>query len=113
METKKNLIFFLMIGSAYYLLRRYTHFAIHCPFRTISGYLCPGCGITTMIMALGRFDFIGAYYANPFLFITLPFIVFETVYMLLGKRSKKNDIAVWVYVGLLVIYGVLRNIFIW
>ena len=39
-----------------------------CPFRALTGLLCPGCGITHAFLSLGRLDFAGAYAANPIVF---------------------------------------------
>jgi len=39
-----------------------------CPFRAVTGLLCPGCGITHAFLSLGRLDLAGAYAQNPLVF---------------------------------------------
>ena len=39
-----------------------------CPFKTVTGLPCPGCGITHAFLSLGRLDFSGAYAQNPLVF---------------------------------------------
>jgi len=115
MVNKKNLIIFFILGSAYYLIVRFTHFSIPCMFHLVTGWKCPGCGITTMVMALARFDIVGAFEANPFLFVSAPLIGAEIIYMF-WRRSEGLDIAkwnkvlVWAYLVMLIIFGVVRNI---
>lgn len=68
-----------------------------------------------MILRLSRFNFAGAFIANPFLFVTAPLLVAEIVYTFVksnrGERLPKwNTICLYIYCGLLLIFGVLRNV---
>lgn len=115
MANKKSIIMLLILGSAYYFVVKYTHFYIPCMFHFVTGLKCPGCGITTMIMALGRFDIVGAFWANPFLFVSAPFIGVEIIYMLWRRNNgldlpKWNSIVVWIYLVCLIVFGIVRNI---
>lgn len=47
---------------------------IPCPFRLITGYLCPGCGVTRMCLAFLRGDPAAAYGYNKGLFLILPLL---------------------------------------
>ena len=38
---------------------------IGCSFRTITGYPCPGCGLTRVADYFSHFNFYGAFKANP------------------------------------------------
>ena len=71
---------FVILGIVYYIWLRMTHIYIPCIFRYITGYKCPGCGTTTMCVSILRFRFGDAFYANPFIFTTIPFIMLEIVY---------------------------------
>ena len=61
----------LAVGIAYGLFAA-RFGGLPCPFRLVTGLACPGCGITTMLLALGRGDIAAAFAANPFLFATAP-----------------------------------------
>lgn len=47
---------------------------IPCVFYRVTGYLCPGCGITRMCLALVHLDFVTAFSNNPLCFVlSIPF----------------------------------------
>lgn len=50
-----------------------------CLWKTIFHHECPGCGLTTALIDLIRFDIEGAYRANPLIFIVLPAVIFYTI----------------------------------
>lgn len=88
-----------------------------CLFRSITGYMCPGCGATRMFLSLMQLDIKEAFYNNIMLFLSLPFILFilaEMIYSYVktGKASNseigKKTAAVLVICFL--IFGILRNI---
>lgn len=104
-----------VLGLAYFVWLKLTGFAIPCMFRKITGWLCPGCGITTLILCLTRLDFAGAWEANPFLFVTAPLLLAELlyVYWMQKKREKLpgwNNVLIIIYTIALCIFGVLRNL---
>lgn len=49
---------------------------IPCLWKTIFNIKCPGCGLTTALISLIRFDIAGAYSANPLIFVVLPSVIF-------------------------------------
>lgn len=105
----------LCAGIAYYAWLKAGGTAVPCMFRKITGWKCPGCGITTMLWNLLEFDFLNAYRANPFLFLTGPFLLIEMIYLsILSYKGRKiprwNDRVLVVYTCALVIFGVVRNI---
>lgn len=105
----------LLAGILYYIWVRLTDLKIPCMFRTATGLLCPGCGITTMIMYLGQFRLMDAYHANPFLFLTMPFLLVELGYVFYldakGKKHPKwNQVLLIGYIVSLILFGILRNI---
>lgn len=114
--TLKSIIIILVIGFVYYLIVKFTPFGIPCYIKTFTGYDCPTCGMTRMIMALTRLDFKSAFGYNRFMFISFPFIVAEIIYLIYINESKKNvgklnKILLWGWTVLLVLYGILRNIY--
>ena len=105
----------LGIGVLYLFWVRTTGLGIPCLFREVTGWLCPGCGITTLFVCLSRLDIQGAFQANPFLFVTAPLLVAEIIcydYMQVKKRPlpKWNQRALAAYIGALCVFGVWRNI---
>ena len=45
-----------------------------CPFHSVTGLYCPGCGATRALHALVHFDVAGALAMNPLLVLALPFV---------------------------------------
>ena len=113
-KQNKNSIFWLACGVLYYIVVRYTAFSLPCPFRYITGYLCPGCGITTMLVAVSEEDFIAARAANPFLFYTLPVFIVSILLrrFCLSKASVQFlDKRIYpVYAIALICFGIYRNL---
>lgn len=122
MSTKNKKLFFTLlsvslIGAAYYLIVTLTSFRIPCVFHLLTGLKCPGCGVSTMLVEASHLNFAGAFAANPFLFVTFPFFIFEIVFSIIlackGKPMPKvNEILLWIYIGALIVFGILRNILI-
>ena len=68
-----------------------------------------------MLLAISRLDLKTAFSYNRFMFISLPYIVYEIVYMFYINESKKpmnkvNKIILYIWVGLFVLWGVVRNV---
>lgn len=111
-----TLALLLFLGFSYLVFIRITGICLPCLFEKCTGWLCPGCGITTLFYRLSKFNFSGAYRANPFLFITFPFIIFEIVFDLVnkikGKTSPKwNNILLYIYIAGLLAFCLWRNIY--
>ena len=88
---------------------------IPCLFRLLTGFKCPGCGITTMLICLLHGNFRAAFAANPFLFCTGPLLLLECVLLTrYGKRMRGNVLVQKVipvtYLVCLVLFGVIRNL---
>lgn len=106
----------LAAGFAYYLAARF-FFAIPYMFRTLTGFKCPGCGITHMFVAELQLDFAQAYAANPALYLFQPIIGYYVGKMyicwFLDKRcrwSRAENILLYVVAAILVVFGIVRNI---
>ena len=106
------LISFLII---YFILNELLDVGIPCLFYEITGYYCPGCGITRLLFSLLKLDFYQAFRYNPLIFIL---IIITGIYLLVKFILKKFmnisiEIPNYVYYILLVIviiFGILRNI---
>ena len=106
------LISFLII---YFILSELLDVGIPCLFYEITGYYCPGCGITRLLFSLLKLDFYQAFRYNPLIFIL---IIITVIYWLVKFILKKFmnisiEIPNYVYYILLIIviiFGILRNI---
>ena len=118
---KKSKFPVILIGIGciiYAIMVRYTNFRIPCFFHKITGYYCPGCGITRMFYHLTFLDWKRASQENYFLFWSIPLLLglFLVYYFPFSKfeknrRRKKliNITAIGYLIGL-VIWSVVRNI---
>ena len=114
----KELIGLLILLFTYYFLHIYTGLSIPCPFRLLTGFKCPGCGITSMLFSMINFRFKEAFYYNPLVFIMLPFIIAYFIYInylyIYGKKDKilkkiPNYVTI-ILIFITIVYGVVRNI---
>ncbi|MBD5081050.1 MAG: DUF2752 domain-containing protein [Ruminococcaceae bacterium] len=115
----KRLLIFLVLGTAYFIWLKLTGLNIPCPVRLITGgrILCPGCGISTMFVNIIGGNFHAAFEANPCIFILLPvWLVFIGIRLIfqpkaLADGQPKNQLFYYILIGILVVFGILRNIF--
>ena len=96
------LISFLII---YFILNELLDVGIPCLFYEITGYYCPGCGITRLLFSLLKLDFYQAFRYNPLIFIL---IIITGIYLLVKFILKKFmnisiEIPNYVYYILLII----------
>ncbi|MBR0466049.1 MAG: DUF2752 domain-containing protein [Clostridia bacterium] len=112
----KGALILALIGALYALFVHLFHIGIPCPIKLISGFSCPGCGVTRMCMALLRLDFISAYKANKVLFCLLPLLTVlaaRMIYLYIRKGSTKDRFStylLWIIIAVLLIWGIVRNI---
>lgn len=87
-----------------------------CPFRTLTGFTCPGCGSTRGLHRLLHGDVVGAFEFNPLLVVVLPFLVYALVRYttaavtgrpLNGKRLNARYI--WMLLVVVMSFWVFRN----
>ena len=102
----------------YYYLNQNYNFSIPCLFHQITGYYCPGCGITRCLFSLLERKIYQAFMYNQLVFILLPFIILyfiytTYVYIFNKKNTIINKIPNYMYIILLIIvisYGIIRNL---
>ena len=93
------------------------HVGIACPFRAVTGFQCPGCGVSRMCLCLLHLDFAGAWKANPVVLCFLPILLYFAVrlsvrYIKTGstRLSKAENVIVYIMIAILLIFGVVRNL---
>ena len=60
-----------------------------CPFRLLTGYLCPGCGSQRAIHHLLNLDLAGAWQMNPLFVIALPYLALVRLLRPLANHSPR------------------------
>lgn len=105
-----------IVGLGYAFFVQKTGYAIPCLFYKITGFYCPGCGVSRMCLALLKGDIKSAFYANQMIMICIPILFFIGIKSIVeikkyGKiKKKQKDILLWCMVIGFVIFGVLRNL---
>lgn len=112
----RNLTGIFAAGCLYAIWIAATGIYIPCPFRMLTGFQCPGCGISHCLMSLMRFDPASAWEANAFVMILLPAALPYAGYRILKYiRTGKTDFNIpetAMLIGVLaaaVLFAVIRN----
>lgn len=107
----------LLACLGYYALLVYFQIGIPCIFYKVTGFMCPGCGVTRMIRSAANLDFASAFRYNPVIFVTSPILLYfiGKTYLcwLLNKKQKEKwweKVLLYFVIVLLLGYGILRNI---
>ena len=107
----------IAIGLIYAKVFQSLGFGMPCVFSEITGFYCPGCGVSRMCIRIVNLDFYRAFRNNPFVFIILPYLAYiyvsESIRYIKGIRKKRSTAYTVVGIVVLVValvFGVLRNI---
>lgn len=107
----------LLCGLLYGMLCLTTGFAIHCPFRRLTGLSCPGCGVSRMCIYLMQGKVSEAIRCNPALFFCMfPMLVVLAEVVVRYVKTGENVLRRWenlllyVVIAILLIHGVVRNV---
>lgn len=107
----------LAIGFAYLLIHELTGFALFCPFKKFLGVYCPGCGTSRIFFHLGHFEILEAFKSNCVVFCMLPIGLIMALYHAYryirygsAPLSKFEHILIYTAIGILIVFGVVRNI---
>ena len=107
----------LALGLGYAAFIHLTGWAVPCLFRQVTGLKCPGCGVTSMCLALLRLDFAAAFRWNPGLMLLAPLlgalvVLLTAQYIRTGSwRPKRWQTAcLWAMLGYLLAWGAARNV---
>ncbi len=88
-----------------------------CPFHLLTGWHCPGCGSTRAVHALLHGDLAGALAYNALLVCAVPLLLAVSIghvvshgYRLTHWTTRMSPRWIWLVVGILTVFTVLRNI---
>lgn len=73
-----------------------------CPFNKITGYKCPGCGMTRVVNSLMHLEIKEAFKYNKLIFLSPLWFVFRK------KFNEKYIDGGFIFIS--VLYGIMRNI---
>lgn len=89
-----------------------------CFFHELTGLNCPACGNQRVLHAIMHAHWIEAWHFNPFLFVSLPYLL-SLLFIKFGKIDSKytivkiltHRIMIYIYVIMLCLWWIGRNIF--
>lgn len=107
----------VLLGLAYALFIQCTGLGIPCMFRLVTGYRCPGCGMTHAAMALIHGQPKTAFRENPLSLSVVPLLLLYGAYRAeVYIRTARTDFRKWeiVFLGVLWVvvlaFWLLRNL---
>ncbi|MBO4636740.1 MAG: DUF2752 domain-containing protein [Clostridiales bacterium] len=108
----------LLTGFLYLIFIRINGKGFSCPMFEFTGLKCITCGITRMFVELSKGHIKEAFLANRYVFLTLPLILWEIVYVLWqfchGKKlSRINVTILWLLLSCGLLFMIIRNIVMW
>lgn len=121
-RTIRIFVLFLLLVSlcSFYLILSHKHIiTVPCLFHKITGFYCPGCGMTRAFYSLIMLDFMGSLKNNLLLVFIIPTTIyylwhFFKNYIFTGNIISIDDVIPnWVLLVELILaisYGILRNI---
>lgn len=85
-----------------------TGIGVPCVFHDLTGFYCPGCGITRSALSLLTLDFYQAFRYNPLAFIILPLYL---TYTMVNKKQMRriSNVIMTVMLTVTIAFGLLRN----
>lgn len=83
-----SLVGLYLIISSLVMVSTGLNIGIPCLWKSVFGFDCPGCGLTTAFVSVLKFDFVGAYRTNFLIFILIPI---GFIYMLMDFQKFKSE----------------------
>ena len=87
-----------------------------CPFRTLTGFTCPGCGSTRGLHRLLHGDIVSALEFNPLMVLSLPFLLYAlvryTAEAVSGRPLQRCNLDakfIWMLFGVIMWFWIFRN----
>jgi uncharacterized protein DUF2752 len=93
-----------------------TGFFPACPFRTLTGFTCPGCGSSRGLHRLLHGDIVSALEFNPLMVLLLPFLLYSlvryTAAAVSGRPLQRHNLDakyIWMLFGVIMSFWIFRN----
>ena len=89
---------------------------IPCPFRTVTGLRCPGCGLSHAAVCLTHLDIKGAFMANALFIPIYAYLIYTFIseFVFNIKRNTTNDVINRridvVFLIVIILWWIVRNI---
>lgn len=107
---------FLLLVVGIFFLFEQLGYGVPCIFHTLTGFYCPGCGLTRAASSLINLNIIDALH-NNLLIIFLPFLIIYVVisiieYLKIGifKFIKIPNNITYIILFLILFFGIIRNV---
>lgn len=89
-----------------------------CPFRLLTGWNCPACGLQRALHALLHGRFTEALSYNYFFVVSIPYVIALLVAEVLKRvprgdnfiRAVEHPVLARVYIILFIVWGIIRNL---
>lgn len=119
--NKKFIILILIVAFGiilYFFNPESTVWFPKCPFKLLTGYDCPACGVQRCAYHVFHFNFAEAFHYNPFLVVSLPYaaLLIWVTWIVSQNRATNlrrfcyHPIVVRTYMVLTVFWWIARNI---
>lgn len=112
----KTVVVVIALGLLYIIIFRKFGVGIPCVINKITGYKCPGCGMTHAISELTRGNLANAWGYNKLSITIFPLVCIYLLYRFMSEKIFKRDrFYIWELLFLvfvlfvIIIYGYLRN----
>ena len=111
-----NFLFLFILGVLALIIYKVFNVGIPCPIKLLTGFDCPGCGITRAIVSLFELNFYQAFRYNMLVIFLLALYIiylFACLVKYIIKKDYHIKIPNYVYIILIIItilFGILRNI---
>lgn len=104
-KDNKDGAIFLAFIAVYIVIA--SAFGIACPFRTLFGIPCAGCGMTRAWISVLHLDLASAFHFHPAFFVVPIVIAFR---LFKNKNKKLYDAALYICLGYMLVVYVVRLI---
>lgn len=112
-------LFLILLAVLYWVYNPsdYSYFP-KCPFREITGYLCPGCGSQRAIHYLLNLDVISAIKENGLLVLSIPYVLtgfivdavkHPGVLVLKWRKRLFGQTAIFILLAIVIVFWIVRN----
>lgn len=107
----------LTVASVYFYFDPSDNIFPRCPFLSITGWECPGCGSQRAVHALLHGDIAAVWHLNAALFLFVPVLVVLFVAEVIGVRraprfynAVNSRYVIWTTAVVIVLWWIVRNL---